>query len=262
MTRLTCFLLPAALMAAQARYARLGDFEGAVEVQLRAGQAWMPAERNLPLPESAWLRTAAASRLEIELDEGSAWRLGPDSQGEISDYSRLSTGQRVTLLSLDHGLAYFTGQAERRDVLMLAVPGAQVTLSRAARVRLEAGETWSQISVIEGVVRFSSPAAEIDLREGQTTRVEPAHPARFFLYKEIASMESDPWSEARDKALAVSPSAGTSASATAWWIWTLRAPGPRPRSWARCGSPRSSPPAGRPIAMAAGAGTTRSATPG
>ena len=208
MTRLTCLLLPAALIAAQARYARLGEFDGAVEVQLRAADQWMPAERNLPLPESAWLRTGAASRLEIELDEGSAWRLGPDSQGEISDYSRLSTGQRVTLLSLDHGLAYFTGQAERKDVLMLAVPGAQVTLSRAARVRLEAEETWSQISVIEGVVRFSSPAAEIDLREGQTTRVEPAHPARFFLYKEVASMESDHWSEARDKALAVSPSAG------------------------------------------------------
>jgi len=208
MKRLTWLLLPAALIAAQARYARLGEFEGTVEVQLRAADQWMPAERNLPLPESAWLRTGAASRLEIELDEGSAWRLGPDSQGEISDYSRLSTGQRVTLLSLDHGLAYFTGQPEGKDALTLAVPGAQVTLVRGARVRLEVEESWSQISVIEGVVRFSSPAAEIDLREGQTTRVEPANPARFFLNKEIPAMESDQWSEARDKTLQSSPSAG------------------------------------------------------
>jgi len=208
MRRLTWLLLPAALIAAQARYARLGEFEGTVEVQLSAAGQWMPAERNLPLPESAWLRTGAASRLEIELDEGSAWRLGPDSQGEISDYSRLSIGQRVTLLSLDHGLAYFTGQPEGKDALMLAVPGAQVTLLRGAHVRLEAQESWSQISVIEGVVRFSSPTAEIDLREGQTTRVEPANPARFFLNKEVPAMESDRWSEARDKALAMSPSAG------------------------------------------------------
>jgi len=114
MRRLTWLLLPAALIAAQARYARLGEFEGTVEVQLSAAGQWMPAERNLPLPESAWLRTGAASRLEIELDEGSAWRLGPDSQGEISDYSRLSIGQRVTLLSLDHGLAYFTGSRRVR----------------------------------------------------------------------------------------------------------------------------------------------------
>ena len=60
----------------------------------------MAAERNLPLPESAWVRTGEGSRLEIELDEGSVARLGPNSQVGLSDYSRLSTGQRVTLLSL------------------------------------------------------------------------------------------------------------------------------------------------------------------
>jgi hypothetical protein len=205
---ITLLLVPAALFAGQARYARLGEFEGTVEVQLTAADSWMPAERNLPLIESAWLRTAAAARLEIELDEGSAWRLGPDSQGELSDYARLSTGQRVTLLSLDRGLCYFTGQPKGKDALTLAVPGAQITFLHAARVRLEAGETFSRIAVIEGSVRFSSPAAEIDLHEGQTVRVEPANPARFFLDREVAAMQLDQWSEQRDKAAAGSPSAG------------------------------------------------------
>ncbi len=171
-------------------------------MQLEAAGAWIPAERNLPLAESSWLRTGADSRLEIELDEGSAWRLGPDSQGALSDYTRLSTGQRVTLLWLDRGIAYFTGAPEGRDALTLAVPGAQIVFTRGARVRLEVRESWSRISVIEGSVRFSSPAAEIDLREGQTTRVEPANPARFFLDREIAPLELDRWSEARDQALA------------------------------------------------------------
>jgi hypothetical protein len=60
--------------------------------------------------------------------------------------------------------------------------------------------------VIEGMVRFSSPAAELDLREGQTTRIDPANPARFFLNKEVAIMELDRWSEDRDKALSSSTS--------------------------------------------------------
>jgi hypothetical protein len=47
------------------------------------------------------------------------WRLGPDTQVEISDYARLSTGQRVTVLSLDHGLAYFTGEPGAADTLTL-----------------------------------------------------------------------------------------------------------------------------------------------
>ncbi len=206
MKRFLLLVLPATLIAGQARYARLGDFEGKVEVQLQAADPWSAAERNLPLAESAWLRTAAASRLEIELDEGSAWRLGPNSQAEISDYSRLSTGQRVTLLSLDRGLAYFTGEPQGKDALTLAVPGAQVTFIRGARVRLEALETWSRISVIEGTVRFSSPAAEMDLREGQSVRVEPADVSRFFLDRALAPMNLDAWSEDRDIALVPSAS--------------------------------------------------------
>lgn len=204
----TLFLIPFALFAAQARYARLGEFDGKVEIQLHAADPWMAAERNLPLPESAWLRTGPESRLEIELDEGSVWRMGSNTQSELSDYTRLSTGQRVTLLSLDHGLGYFTGQSEGKDALTLVVPGAQVTFGRAAKIRLEVQDTWSRISVIAGTVRFSSPAAEIDLREGQSTRVEPANPSRFFLDSEIPSMELDRWSLERDKTLAATTSAG------------------------------------------------------
>jgi hypothetical protein len=207
MWRLALLLIPAALFGGQPRYARLGEFEGKVEVQLQAADPWIPAQRNLTLPETAWMRTGAGSRLEIELDDGSAMRFGPDSLAEVSDYSRLSTGQRVTLLSLDRGIAYFTGQPEGKDALMLALPGAQVSLRRGARVRLEARDQWSQVAVIEGEVRFSSPSAEFDLYEGQTARVEPANTSRFFLYREVAEHELDRWSEQRDQALA-SPGSG------------------------------------------------------
>ncbi len=205
--RLALLLLPVVLFGAPPRYARLGEFQGTVEVQLTAAHPWMPAERNLPLMESTWVRTGAGSRLEVELDEGNALRLGPNSQVELADYKRLSTGQRITLLTLDRGIAYFTGIAEGNDALLLSVLGAQLTVSRGTRVRLEVQEQWSQIAVIEGVVRFSSPAAELDLREGQTTRIDPANPARFFLNKEVAVLELDRWSEDRDKLLATSTSA-------------------------------------------------------
>jgi hypothetical protein len=202
MRRLFLLLLPAALLGGQARYARLGEFEGTVEVQLTAADPWSAAQRNLPLLESSWLRTAADGKVEIEFDDGGVLRLGPDSLVELSDLGRLSTGQRITLLALDRGVAYFTGQADAHDSLTLAAPGAQVTVRRGARIRLEAAADWSQASVIEGVVRFSSPAAEFDLNEGQSARVEPARTARFFLYREIAEAPTDRWSEARDKYLA------------------------------------------------------------
>ena len=87
------------------------------------------------------------------------------------------------------------------------VPGAQVTLLRGARVRLEVdADCRAGSAVIEGTVRFSCPAAELDIREGQTVRVEPANTARFWLDREVAPMELDRWSEERDKALATSSS--------------------------------------------------------
>jgi hypothetical protein len=208
MKRLTLLLVPAALFAAQPRYARLGEFSGPVEVQLHAADAWMPAERNLPLPEGAWVRTGAGARVEIELDDGSVCRLGADSQGELSDYSQLSTGQRVTLVSLDHGVAYFTGRPQGKDALTLAAPGMQVIFVRAGRIRLEAEEASTRLSVLEGTVRFSSPTAEIDLIQGQYTRVEPDNPTRFALDRGISEMDLDRWSGDRDKALATTASAG------------------------------------------------------
>jgi hypothetical protein len=202
MRLLTLLLVPAALLAGPSRFARLGEFQGPVEVQLTAADPWMPAERNLPLTELAWLRTGTGARVEIEFDDGSVWRLGPDSLGEISDYTRLSTGQRITLLSLDHGTAYYTGQPASKDVTMLVMPGAQMTVLQGSRVRQTAQSGWSQAAVLEGQVRFSSPSAEMDLREGTTARVEPANTARFFLYPEIAAEPLDRWSEDRDKAQA------------------------------------------------------------
>ena len=86
------------------------------------------------------------------------------------------------------------------------MPGAQVIYFRRARVRLEAADSWSRISVLEGAARFSSPAAEIDITQGTTTRVEPANPNRFFLDREVLAMPLDRWSTDRDKTIAANSS--------------------------------------------------------
>lgn len=195
-----------AAAAGSHRFARLGEMDGKVEAQVHAPDPWRPGLRNMPVVQSSWLRTGPDGRVEIELDEGSVLRLAKDSQLELSDYTRLSTGQRITLISLDRGVAYFTGEPEARDSLILAVPGAQVTLKRGARLRVEAGDDASQIAIIEGSARFSSPTAEVELFEGQMARVEPARASRFFLYREIPALDSDRWNEERDKFLATNNS--------------------------------------------------------
>jgi len=205
----TLFLaaLPAVL-AGPVRVARVGELDGQVEVQLHSYDAWRPAARNLPLVERSWVRSAAGARVELELDEGSALRMAGDAICELSDYTRLSTGQRITTLSVDHGVAYFTGETDGRDSLILAVPGAQATVRAGTRIRLEVNESASQIAVIEGRVRFSSPGAELDVNEGQTARIENGAQPHFVLRRELTPVDTDGWSEQRDQVLAASTSAG------------------------------------------------------
>jgi hypothetical protein len=207
MKRLALCLLPLTLSAGQARYARVSDFDGAVEVQLQAADDWQAARRNLPLRELSWLRTDGPARVEVELDDGNVLRVGPESLVEFSDYTRLSSGQRITVISLDHGVAYFTGAAESPDTVILALPGAQASVRQPVRLRLEARDPWSMIATTDGSARFSSPAAEFDLGAGQIVKIDPSHTARFYLYREIPTLETDRWSDERDKVLASTTSA-------------------------------------------------------
>ncbi len=184
------------------RYARIGETAGAPETQIRASATWRPVVRNLPLIEGSRVRTSAQDRLEIELDNGAFVRLTGDTLAEVSDYSQLSTGQHVTMVALDHGVVYFTGEPQPHDTTSLAAPGMQITLRQGSRVRVEAGDQATAVAVIEGVVRFTTPNAELDLRAGQYARVNPDSPGRFTLLREIPHFDADQWSEGRDKATA------------------------------------------------------------
>src|SRR5450432_2050338 len=194
------FLLPAVLCAGSPRFARVGFLQGGVQIQVHAYDSWRQAERNVPLIEASRIESETASQVEIELDEGSAFRLVGNALAEISDYSQLSTGQRVTLISLDRGTAYFTGQPGENDSLGIALPGAHIVLrygSHSSRVRFVVSGGVTEIAILEGTVRFSTPAAELELHQGQWVELNPANHSRFRLLREIPELESDKWTDPR-----------------------------------------------------------------
>ena len=187
-----------AASAAPLRFARAGEIEGTAEIQPHAAEPWSPAIRNTPLPQGSRLRADSGSRFEAEMDDGTVLRLAGDSLAEISDFTQLSTGQKISLFSLDHGTFYFTGRPQLRDSLSVALPGAQITFRHRARVRFEISQNATEIAVLEGSVRFSTPTAELDLREGHLARVDSGRVGRFELLREIPQLESDDWSQKRD----------------------------------------------------------------
>jgi len=198
-----CLLLVASLPA-QTRYARLGEIDGPVEVRIHPTEQWRAVQRNTPLLESSWVRTGPGSHAEIELDEGSVLRLVENSLFELSDYTRLSTGQRITHLSLDRGVAYFTGESRTRDALVISMPSAQTSIRRASHVRFEAGADASRVAVLEGEARFSSTLIELTLAEGKMLKLDLNRSDKFYLLPEIAALDSDTWSRARQSLITAS----------------------------------------------------------
>ena len=198
-TLLMLAVVTGGLEAAPLRFARAGESEGTAEMQLHTAEPWRAMVRNTPLPQGARLRTESGGRLEAELDDGSVVRLTGSALVEVSDYTQLSTGQQISLLSLDRGTVYFTGRPQTRGSLSVAVPGAQITVRQRVRLRFEVTENWTQIAVLEGVALFETPTAQLDLREGQMARVELGRAARFQLLREIPTLESDDWSQKRDQ---------------------------------------------------------------
>ena len=194
-------LVPLALPAADmhVRFARLTLAEGPVEVEQPVTGERIKGECNLPIGQGAWIETDVGGRAEIELDEGSLVRLGPGALAELSDLTRLSTGQRISLVSLERGTLYATGEPAGLDALLIVAPGLEITFLSGARVRVEAGEETSTVAVIEGRVRFSSRAAELDLKQGQTVRVDPRAVDRFQLFREVTAADLDSWNEQRDR---------------------------------------------------------------
>ena len=216
-------LLAGALFAviAQAgvpRFARLGSFEGQVEVELDAADAWRPAALNLPLPESTRIHTGPNARLEIEFDDTSVFRMVGEGMAELSDYTRLSGGQRILVISLDRGVGYFTGEPGPADAIHLLVPGAQLMLKQGSRIRLQASDTESEVAIVEGAARFTIPTAEMDLRQGQSARVAVPSSTHFSLYREISPLQSDTWNEQLDKAEADSPASSLDLDRSGKWI--------------------------------------------
>ena len=127
-------------------------------------------------------------------------------------------------------MAYFAGAAEGKDALLVAVPGAQATIRQGAHLRLEARDPWSLIAAADGSARFSSPTVEFDLTGGQMVKLDPTHPARFFLNREIPPLDTDRWSQERDKVLLSSASAVRApglryglADLDAYGVWTQSA---------------------------------------
>ncbi len=163
------------------------------DVQVNRGQGWEKAILNMPILEDMQLKTGADSRAEVEFEEGSTVRLGPDSQVNFSQLVLRDSGSRATTVDLPRGTAFVDFRHKRQDQFDLDLGGRTVPLTHNAHFRAEASPSQVELAVFKGDVELHEADKKIKIKKNETLTLNPSLPDSYELAKGISADSLDNW---------------------------------------------------------------------
>ncbi len=173
------------------RIVRLSYVEGDVQIDRNTGQ-FEKAIVNLPVTEGAKLRTGEG-RAEVEFEDGSTLRLAPSTTVQFPQLSLRDSGARLSSVELTSGTAYIDSAGSKSDELVLQFGRQKSVLTRAARLRISAGEKGTQLAVFKGDVQVEAASGPIEVKKNQTASFDSSADDHVTLAKEIAPEPLDSW---------------------------------------------------------------------
>ena len=262
MRRLTSVAASRALFAARPAMPAWANSTARSKSNCRPPTPGWPAERNLPLPNRPGCAPARTRASRSNWTKAASWRTGPDSQFEISDYTRLSSGAAhdAALARSRPGLFHRPGGGQGRADAGRAgraghvhprrprAPGSGRTSgarSRSSKARCASRRRPPRWTCTRARTRASIPPTLALLPLSRCARAGTGPLER----------------GARQGAGRQHLGRACDGALRRCRTWMPPATGSRPTISARCGSPRTRT-AGRRSRRAAGAGTTSWATPG
>jgi hypothetical protein len=192
LTTMACalFALPA-LAGSQARIVRLSDVQGSVQIDKNTGLGFESAFLNLPVMQGAQLRTRGTGRAEIEFEDGSTMRVGPNTAVEFSTLGVSDSGQPVSEVTLTEGLAYVNWL--EKGGFTLNFSREKVTLDHPAHFRVEALPEIVKLAVFKGSVDVEGPSGKVTVTHKEMAEFDVANQDQFTLAKEIEVARLDDW---------------------------------------------------------------------
>lgn len=174
------FLVESASAESKARIVRLSDVEGTVQIDRTAG-GFEKAFLNLPMVEGSRLKTGANGRAEVEFEDGSALRLGTDTELEFTHLALGDDGQKISTVKLLSGTAYANLRAKKGDQFLLNFAEESITIPDAAHFRVVlAHSNRATVAVFKGKVSVAGPAGQFEVAEkhGATIDLVNTGPAK------------------------------------------------------------------------------------
>lgn len=191
-TFLACALVALPAFAeSQARIVRLSDVHGQVQIDKNAGLGFENAFANLPITQGTQLRTSANGRAEIEFEDGSSMRLGPNTSVEFSRLGLNDSGKRISQVQLREGLAYVDWLG--KDDFNLNFSRQSISLDHAAHFRLDATPQAADLAVFKGEVDVNGPAGKLIVEKKKTATFNAEEDDKYTVANKIVESPFDSW---------------------------------------------------------------------
>lgn len=177
--------------------ARLSLVEGGVAVQMAGSPEGVAATSNLPLGPGDQIWITGHGRVEIQLPDGNALRLGDDASVELG--ASPSPAAWASAIRLERGTATFYVRRQQPELPAFVVELRQgsIRVATPSTFRIDLFPDGSvQVSVHSGEVTVALPEGATEVRSRQSLRLTPNRTPQ--LYALAPWDEFDRWNDLRD----------------------------------------------------------------
>ena len=169
------FLVESAAAESKVRIVRLSDVEGTVQIERAPGEGLEKAFLNLPILEESQLTTGSDGRAEVEFEDGSTARIGPNSHLLFVRLALADDGKKLNTMQLKWGTFYGNFHEKNGNEFLLKFAQETVTVPENAHYRVVIGDPHSvTVAVFKGKVEASGPTGNIEIPEKHSARIDLA----------------------------------------------------------------------------------------
>ena len=183
----------------QVRIVRLSDVQGDVQIDRRTGQGFEKAFLNLPITQGMKIRTGSSGRAELEFEDSSSLRLTPGTLLEIAQLSLRDSGAKISEVHLQEGTAYVNFLGSKDDELTVTFVREQVSLNRAAHLRIDVGDTDAEVAVFKGEATLEGPSGTAQIESKHTAAIDLLDNDRQKVAKDIEEEPFDSWDKQQNQ---------------------------------------------------------------
>ena len=139
------------------RIVRLSEHKGTVLLDHNTGNGFEPAVVNMPIVEKSRLMTGDGVA-EVEFEDNSSLRLGPNSMVEFPQLERLAAGATASSARLVKGIVYLSLLKTRGNEFTLLFGQQKLELPPASHIRLQIDGPEAKLAVLDGTLHIDGPS--------------------------------------------------------------------------------------------------------